>query len=151
MTPVSCCYVTSFNYYLITILLDLIWAMSCLIVTFMMYGWGITCFFYHYYYYYYYFEGVITTAFLKKKLIQSYHFKTHGHGETLSYNGLRQAGIISLQWGTSSRACLRIPDLKFHWEASLSEYVTLLYTKDVAGFFNITYLIGCCDMISIRP
>ena len=29
--------------------------------------------------------------------IQSYHYNTSGHGKTLSYNGLRQMGLIIFQ------------------------------------------------------
>ena len=48
----------------------------------------------------------------------SYHYNTNGLGKTLIYNGLKQMGSISLQWGTNSGACLRIPELWFHWGVS---------------------------------
>ena len=60
-------------------------------------------------------------------------------------------GSISLQWSTISGVYLRIPEFWFYWWLPLLEYVTVFYTKDVAGLVKTTYTIGCCGMISIQP
>ena len=42
-----------------------------------------------------FFVGVVIAVFLSIEEMDSvYHYNTNGHGETLSYNGLRQMGSI---------------------------------------------------------
>ena len=112
LTHVSCYYMTSFNYggkkardvgltcrcHLSNIMPDSIFCDSM--------EWRIT---------YLFFKGDNHCLPQHKRWNQlSYHYSTNGLGKTLSYNGLKQMGSIRLRWGTSSRACLRIPALWFH-------------------------------------
>ena len=49
-------------------------------------------------FFWFFFLGVIIAVFLSiEEMIQSDHFNTSGHGETLSYDGLRQMGSIIFQ------------------------------------------------------
>ena len=43
-------------------------------------------------------------------LPQFYHYNISGCGEILNYNGLRQMGLISLQWDFKSETCQGISD-----------------------------------------
>ena len=45
-----------------------------------------------------------------KRWNQLYHYNIRGCGEILSYNGLRQMGLISLQWDLKSETCQGISD-----------------------------------------
>ena len=102
LTPVSCYYMTSFNYggkkargvgltcrcHLSNIMPDSIFYDSM--------GWGIACLLFS-------LRVIATVFFSTKKWIQlCYYYNTNGLGKNLSYNGLRQMGLISLQWGTNS-------------------------------------------------
>ena len=55
------------------------------------------------------------------------------------------------QWGLNSGACLRIPELGFHWGVLLFEYAKLFSTRDVAVLVNTIYMIGCCDLMLMQP
>ena len=54
-------------------------------------GWGMNCLFW---------EVVIAVFFSIEVMV--YHYNANGHGETLSYNRLRQMGLIIFQWDSSS-------------------------------------------------
>ena len=71
-----------------------------------------------------------------KRWNQFYHYNISGRGEILSYNGLRQMGLISLQWDLKSETCQGISDLEFHCGVSLSLYDVLFFTRDVAFLFS---------------
>ena len=110
LTPVSCYYMTSFNYggkkardvrltcrcRLSNIMPDSIfhdsmeWGMTqllLLLLLLLLLG-----------FFWFFFLGVIIAVFLSiEEMIQSDHFNTSGHGETLSYDGLRQMGSIIFQ------------------------------------------------------
>ena len=46
----------------------------------------------------FFFVGVVIAVFLSiEDMVQSYHYNTNGHGETLSHNRLRQMGSIIFQ------------------------------------------------------
>ena len=61
------------------------------------------------------FLGVVIAVFLSiEEMIQSYHYNTSGHGETLSCDRLRQMGSIIFQKSFNSGACLRIAELGFY-------------------------------------
>ena len=60
------------------------------------------------------FLGVVIAVFLSiEEMIQSYHYNTSGHGETLRYDRLRQMGSIIFQKGFNSGACLRVASWDF--------------------------------------
>ena len=46
---------------------------------------------------------------------------------------------------------MRVLEFWFHCGFSLLIYVTLFYTRDLAGLVETTYLTECCDTISIQP
>ena len=83
------------------------------------------------------FCGVILLFFSGwKRWNQFYHYNISGRGEILNYNGLRQMGLISLQWDLKSETCQGISDLEFHCGVPLSLYGVLFLTRDVAFIFN---------------
>ena len=45
-----------------------------------------------------------------KSWTQLYHYNISGRGQILSYNGLRQIGLIILQWDLKSETCEGISD-----------------------------------------
>ena len=51
-------------------------------------------------------------------------------------NGLRSMGLIDLQSGTNSGACLGVTKLGFHWQVPLFKCNMLFCTKDVVGIAN---------------
>ena len=45
-----------------------------------------------------------------KRWNQFYHYNISGRGKIISYNGLKQVGLISLQWNLKSETCQGISD-----------------------------------------
>ena len=60
-----------------------------------------------------------------------YHYNISGRGEILSYNGLRQMELNSLEWDLKSEICQGISDYKFHCGVSLYLYSALFLTRGV--------------------
>ena len=71
-----------------------------------------------------------------KRWNQFYHYNITGRGEILSYNGLRQMGLISLQWDLKSETCQGISELELHCGNPLSLYGVMFLTRYVAFLFN---------------
>ena len=65
-----------------------------------------------------------------------YHYSISGSGKILNYNGLRQMGLINLQWDFKFEICQGISDWEFHCEVPLSLFVVLFLTRDVAFLFS---------------
>ena len=61
------------------------------------------------------FLGVVIAVFLSiEEMIQSDHYNSSGHGETLHYDRLRRMGSIIFQKTVNSGACLRTAELGFY-------------------------------------
>ena len=71
--------------------------------------------------------------------------------ENLNYNALRQMGLIRLWRDFKSETCHEISEQEFHCKVSLSFYVLLFLTTDVAVLFEIVCLRVFCKWILIQP
>ena len=71
-----------------------------------------------------------------KRWDQFYYDNISGRREILNYNGLRQMGLISLQWDLKSETCQGISELELHCGVPLSLYGVMFLTRYVAFLFN---------------
>ena len=71
-------------------------------------------------------------------------------GETFSFNGLRQIGLISFKWGSLFGA-LSVDSKEFHFGVPVLYMVYCSLARDATVSINTTYKVGCCDWILIYP
>ena len=84
----------------------------------------------------YFFCFVCLFSFFAGRWNQFYRYNISGRGEILSYNGLSQMRLISLQWDSKSGTCQGISDQKLHCGVHLSLYGVLFLTRFAAFLFN---------------
>ena len=93
-----------------------------------------------YFFFFFFFLGGWYFYFLQnerwKRWSQFCHYNISGRGEILSCNGLRQIGLISLQWDLKSETCQGISELELHCGVPLSLYGVMFLTRYVAFLFN---------------
>ena len=74
----------------------------------------LVCFFSVFFFFFvvvYFFPGVILLFSSRwNRWNRFYHYNISGRGEILSYNGLRQMELISLEWDLKSEICQEISD-----------------------------------------
>ena len=78
-----------------------------------------------------------------------YHYYINGLEETLSYNRLRQIGLISFKCGSLFGALPADSNQRISFEVPVLYMVYCSVATDVAASINTIWKIGCCNWILI--